>query len=100
MLEIVQTVSNVLSKEFNYSVKEANLRLPNFVPQLAQATDFAMQSLGLYNQKIHVLSEMNKTIACDISKSKLILNYSPRVALYEGMQNSIAWLEMNEGTID
>ena len=93
MLEIVDTVSTVLSKEFNIKVKRNNIFLPKIIPQVAQATDFAMQSVGLYHQKIHVLSEMNKTIACDISKAQKVLGYSPAVSLYEGMITSIQHLK-------
>jgi nucleoside-diphosphate-sugar epimerase len=38
-----------------------------------------------------VLGEMNHTIACDISASRLELGYEPRVALYDGMRSSIRW---------
>ena len=92
MLEIVQTVSDVLLEDFNINVKQNKIFLPKFIPQVAQAADFTMQSVGLYNQKIHVLSEMNKTIACDISKAKELLKYNPKYSLRAGMKSSVAWL--------
>ena len=57
------------------------------VGQLTSATvaDRVLQSLGLYEQKIHVLSEMNKTIACSIAKTQRELRYTPVIALEEGM---------------
>ena len=48
-------------------------------------------AVGLYNQKIHVLSEMNKTIACSVEKARGELGYRPGVELREGMRRSIAW---------
>jgi len=47
----------------------------------------------MYHQKIHVLSEMNKTIACSIEKAKKELGYIPMVGLEEGMRRSIAWCQ-------
>ena len=34
---------------------------------------------------------MNQTISCDISKSKNLLNFHPKVSLEDGMKKSIAW---------
>jgi len=53
--------------------------------------DGLLQSVGLYHQKFHVLSEMNMTIACDITRAKEELGYRPLVELREGMRRSIAW---------
>ena len=51
---------------------------------MAEFFDALIQRVGLYQQKIHVLSEMNKTIACDISKAQKELGYDPQIALKEG----------------
>jgi nucleoside-diphosphate-sugar epimerase len=51
-----------------------------------------VQSLGFYHQKIHVLSEMNKNIACSVKRAHEELGYQPAVALREGMRRSIRWL--------
>jgi nucleoside-diphosphate-sugar epimerase len=53
--------------------------------------DATLQALGLYHQKIHVLSEMNKTIACSVARAEAELGYKPAVALEEGMRRSLAW---------
>ncbi len=50
-----------------------------------------MQRRGRYKQQLHVLGEMDKTIACDISASREELGYEPAVALDEGMRRSIRW---------
>ena len=54
--------------------------------------DKIIQGLGFYHPKIHVLSEMNKTIACSIKKAETELGYSPKIDLKEGMFLSLQWL--------
>jgi nucleoside-diphosphate-sugar epimerase len=49
--------------------------------------------VGLYQQKLHVLSEMNKTIACTVAKAERELGYRPEVDLAEGMRRSMAWMK-------
>lgn len=91
MNEIVDTVERLLEENFKFTVTHKRLRLPGITSELAMVADAALQSLGLYNQKIHVLSEMNKTISCSIEKAERELGYQPRVALEEGMLRSLAW---------
>ena len=91
MKEIVDTVKYLLKNEFNQIVSEKNIQLPYFVSEFALIIDKMIQSIGLYNQKLHVLSEMNKTIACSIEKAKKELNFMPLVNLEEGMYRSIKW---------
>lgn len=91
MNEIVDTVERLMEHEFKMPVKHKRLRLPGIASAVAQVSDFMLQSLGLYHQKIHVLSEMNKTIACSIEKARTELGYRPTVALEEGMRRSIQW---------
>ena len=68
-----------------------NLHVPAFTSDLARIADGALQSVGLYNQKLHVLSEMNQTIACDITKAMNDLGFQPVCELREGMRRSIDW---------
>lgn len=91
MNEIVDTVERLLEKEFNFTVAHKRVRLPDFASEVAMLADATLQGLGLYNQKIHVLSEMNKTIACSITKAEKELGYQPKIALEEGMRRSLAW---------
>jgi nucleoside-diphosphate-sugar epimerase len=91
MNEIVDTVERLLEKEFKFTVAHNRVHLPDFASEAATLADAILQSLGLYNQKIHVLSEMNKTIACSITKAEKELGYQPKVALEEGMRRSLAW---------
>ena len=51
------------------------------------------QKMGLYEKHVHVLSEMNKTIACSAAKAERDLGYDPRVSLEEGMRGSILWCQ-------
>jgi nucleoside-diphosphate-sugar epimerase len=91
MNEIVGTIERLLEQEFNHRCVHKRLRLPNLASQVAYGTDLLLQSLGLYHQKIHVLSEMNKTIACSITKAKRDLGYHPVIDLEEGMRRSLRW---------
>ncbi|ERL46057.1 3-isopropylmalate--2-methylmalate dehydratase large subunit protein [Candidatus Micropelagos thuwalensis] len=95
MLEIVETVKNVMRNEFKIEVKENNLHVPSFISDFARIADMLTQSAGLYNQKIHVLSEMNQTISCDISKAKSELGFQPICSIDEGMRRSIDWCLKN-----
>lgn len=92
MREIIDTIERLLEEEFHIPVAHRRLRLPGFASTLARAADGALQAAGLYNQKIHVLSEMNQTIACSIQKAERELGYRPQVALEEGMRRSIQWV--------
>lgn len=91
MNEIIDTVERLMEQEFHLHVAHKRLRLPPVVGQVAQLCDAAIQALGVYQQKIHVLSEMNKTIACSIAKARRELRYSPTIALEEGMRRSLKW---------
>lgn len=99
MTEIVDTVEKLLEKEFNLSCTHGRLRLPGLASGVAYMVDGTLQALGLYHQKIHVLSEMNKTIACSIDKAKRELGYAPTVSLEEGMRRSIGWVLEHGGKL-
>jgi nucleoside-diphosphate-sugar epimerase len=90
MTEIVNTIESLLEREFGFAVAHKRVRLPNFVSEVAMVADWLLQTVGFYHSKIHVLSEMNKNITCDIRKAKLELGYNPKVSLEEGMRRSIA----------
>jgi nucleoside-diphosphate-sugar epimerase len=89
--EIVDTVEGLLRDEFGFEVSGKRIRLPSFAGEVARLIDKSLQSLSLYHQKIHVLSEMNKNIACSIVRAKDELGYAPRIDLEEGMRRSIRW---------
>ena len=87
--EIINTIESLLSCEFDLSGRGGRMRLPKIVGTAARIADSIIQRTGFYNQKLHVLSEVPLTIACDISKAKKELGYEPRVSLREGMRRSI-----------
>ncbi|HYC21304.1 MAG TPA: NAD(P)-dependent oxidoreductase [Candidatus Bathyarchaeia archaeon] len=91
MNQIVDTVEGLLEKEFGMQVAHKRLRLPGLASAVALGADKVLQGLGLYNQEVHVLSEMDKTIACSIALAERELGYDPRIALEEGMRRSIRW---------
>lgn len=90
MLEVVHTVKQALREE-GYAVADRQVRLPALAGRVAQGVDGVLQSRGIYHQEFHVLGEMDKTIACDISHSTAVLGYQPEVDLLEGMRRSIRW---------
>lgn len=91
MQEIVETVRSTLKEDFGLPVSNRNVRLPGFIADGARVADGMLQAVGLYHQEIHVLSEMNLTIACSIAKARRVLGYAPKIELREGMRRSINW---------
>jgi nucleoside-diphosphate-sugar epimerase len=91
MKEIVDTVRDVLRDDFGMAVKPTTLRVPGLVADGARIVDWSLQKAGIYHQSIHVLSEINLTIACCVERAKRELGYRPLVELREGMRRSVAW---------
>lgn len=89
MNEIVETVGRVLHEDFGMTVKPNKVRLPSIAAEVATMIDATLQYAGIYDRTIHVLSEMNKTIACDITKATKVLGYAPKISLREGMRFSV-----------
>ena len=92
--EIVETVGRALRDE-GFTVKDGAMRLPAIAGRVAELGDRLVQRVGRYQQQLHVLGEMDKTIACDISATRTELGYEPRVELYGGMRTSIRWCVEN-----
>ena len=93
--EIVATVQSLLEEEFGVSCSKRRLQLPAVIGEVARLADATFQAVGLYNQKIHVLSEMGHTIACSIEKAKAEIGYAPKVSLRAGMLASMQWCLAN-----
>ena len=89
MSEIVDTIENLLANKYGRECNYGRVKLPGVVSTLAEKTDAMLQWFGFYHQKIHVLSEMNKHIACSISRAKDELGYNPEYSLTEGMKKSL-----------
>jgi nucleoside-diphosphate-sugar epimerase len=88
--EIVETVKQALGDE-GLDVSTRQLRLPASASRVAEAVDRRLQRRGLYHQEMHVMGEMGKTIACDISTTVEQLGYRPAFDLYDGMRRAVAW---------
>lgn len=91
MREILDTVERLLETEFSLPVSHNRLRIPALACRAARLADAALQAAGLYHTKVHVLSEMDQTIACSVEKAERELGYAPTVDLEEGMRRSIRW---------
>ena len=77
--------------DFGMTVKPKTVQVPGVISDVARLGDRMLQGMGLYNQELHVLSEMNLTIACTIERAKQELGYKPLVDLREGMRRSVKW---------
>jgi len=91
MNHIMGTIENLLEKEFSIPVAHKRIKLPSLVCETALVADFMLQKIGIYHQQIHVLSEVNKTIAASSAKAEKDFGFSPLVGLEEGMRRSIQW---------
>lgn len=89
MNQIIDTIERLMETKFGLTVAHKRLKLPGLAADVAEVVDGMMQKFGMYNQKIHVLGEMNKTIACSVEKAKQHLGYKPLVSLEEGMRRSL-----------
>lgn len=99
MQQIIDTVESLLEGEFGQTCTHGRLRLPGLVSELAWLADWLIQSAGLYHQKMHVLSELNKTIACSTAHAQSDLGYLPKVGLEEGMRRSLRWVFDHRGRL-
>ncbi|MFZ9630380.1 MAG: NAD-dependent epimerase/dehydratase family protein, partial [Ilumatobacteraceae bacterium] len=87
---IVDTVGRALEAE-GLECASRRTSVPVLASRVAERADRLLQSVGLYQQQVHVLGEMGHHIACDISIAERDLGYRPTVSLYEGMRASIRW---------
>jgi nucleoside-diphosphate-sugar epimerase len=90
MREIVDTTRRALADE-GLQISGSAPRLPGLLADVAERADGLLQERERYLQELHVLGEMNKTIACDVSRAEAELGYEPRIELYEGMRRSVRW---------
>lgn len=90
MNEIVDTVEALL-EEAGIECARRRMRLPALAGPVAYGVDAVLQRVGVYQQKIHVLGEMDKNIACSVDGARAALGYDPQIDLEEGMRRSIRW---------
>jgi nucleoside-diphosphate-sugar epimerase len=89
--EILATVRRALEAEGLPTSGPEQVSIPRVAARLAERADEVLQARGRYIQPLHVLGELNHTIACDVSRARDELGYRPTVALEEGMRASIRW---------
>ncbi|MDD9369573.1 MAG: NAD(P)-dependent oxidoreductase [Acidimicrobiales bacterium] len=89
--EVLATVRRALAAEGLATSGPERVSLPRVASRIAEKADEVLQSRGKYIQPLHVLGELNHTIACDITRARDELGYAPAVALEEGMRASIRW---------
>ena len=101
MLKDPKTVEMLfhLNGHFDIVSKQGFLKLPNIASSVAYYVDNLMQKINLYNSKIHVLSELNKNIFCEINYSKKYLNYNPKIDLKIGLRRNFMWMKENKNLI-
>lgn len=89
--EIFATTKRALEAE-GIAVKPGRpRRLPRAAAHVATTVDGFVQGRGRYVQAVHVLGELNDTIACDITRAREEIGYDPPTALFEGMREAIRW---------
>jgi nucleoside-diphosphate-sugar epimerase len=89
--EIIATVRRALAAEGLAVSGPERVPLPRVAARAAERADALLQGRGRYSQVLHVLGELNHTIACDITRAREELGYDPTVGLEEGMRASIRW---------
>jgi nucleoside-diphosphate-sugar epimerase len=87
---IIDAVREALAAE-GLDVSPRRPKLPAVASTVAARADAVLQSRGKYVQPLHVLGELGDTIACDISRAKADLGYTPVASLVDGMRTSIRW---------
>jgi nucleoside-diphosphate-sugar epimerase len=89
--EILATVRRALTAEGLAVSGPERVPVPRLAARAAEKADALLQGRGRYSQALHVLGELNHTIACDITRAREELGYEPAVGLEEGMRASIRW---------
>ncbi len=72
-------------------------KIPGIASLICRWIDWTLQLFGLYITEFHVAGEMDRSIACDITKAKRELGYEPTVDLHEGMRRSIDFARKYQG---
>jgi nucleoside-diphosphate-sugar epimerase len=92
---ILHTIKQALVAEGLPATKRGPIPLPRMAARLAESIDRFVQARGRYVQAVHVLGELNHTIACDISRARAEIGYDPPTSLLDGMRIAIRWALAN-----
>lgn len=87
---IINSTREIMKDKFHLNVKNSVIKLPFFFGQIAEIIDSLFQFFGIYSQKIHVLSELNKNIFCSVELAKKEINYDPKINFKKGMLSVIS----------
>lgn len=90
-IEIYRTIAKLFGTELKPR------KIPGLASFICRIIDRLLQAVGMYITEFHVAGEMDRDIACDISKAQRELGYKPEVELEEGMRRSIAWAREKQG---
>jgi nucleoside-diphosphate-sugar epimerase len=72
-------------------------KIPGIASWICRIVDRVLQSVNMYVTEFHVAGEMDRDVACDVSKAKRELGYKPEISLEEGMKRSIEWARKHQG---
>jgi nucleoside-diphosphate-sugar epimerase len=92
---ILDTTKQALAAEGLTVTDRRPPTIPRIAARLAESADRFVQARGRYVQAVHVLGELNHTIACDVSLARKELGYAPTTTLFEGMREAIRWVLAN-----
>ena len=95
--EIVDDGAGHALADAGLDVADRQLRLPAVAGRVAERADRVLQAAGRYNAQLHVLGELDKTIACDISVATAELGYRPPVDLASGMRRAASRWCLDQG---
>jgi nucleoside-diphosphate-sugar epimerase len=84
---IYRTIANLL--EVGDDLRP--IHVPTPVSRVMEHLDVTLGNLGMYEQNVHVAGEMSRHIACDPTKAKEELDWSPPTDLTEGMRTGVGW---------
>lgn len=90
-IEIYRTIAGI----FGTQLKPR--KIPGIASFICRIIDRVLQAMDRYITEFHVAGEMDRSIACDVSKAKKELGYNPEVSLEEGMRRSIDWARKYQG---
>jgi nucleoside-diphosphate-sugar epimerase len=90
-IEIYGTIANI------FGTKLKPRKVPGLASFICRIVDRVLQAADMYITEFHVAGEMDRSIACDVSKAKKELGYNPEVSLEEGMRRSIDWARKHQG---
>ena len=89
MNKIIETIEILLENKFGKECDYGRIKLPFITGTISEIVDLCLQKIGIYHQKIHVLSEMNKNISCSVELAKQELGYDPEYSIRNGMLRSL-----------